>query len=272
MKKHIRQFYEQRYLAGGGGAGRLGGKPLAVELGYPPGLLDLLPSEVWEDFLPCGNVLSRIDPGEGDRVLNLGCGAGVDSLLLKLSPHAAFSVINLDNVFPVLVTARKAAQSLPFSKNAVSPPFLKDAVSPPFSKDSVFPPFVKGGQGGFAVHGLEFLCADGAALPFAPGSFRWIILNGVFNLFPEKAELIEEMHRVLTPGGIVAGADLCRKAALPDYFASEPDAWAWCMNGALTREELIEGFEAAGFSKRELVTETMDEFFDRAVFVFAGTA
>ncbi len=254
MKKHIRRFYERRYLAGGGGAGRLGGKSLAVELGYPPDLLDKLPAKVWEDFLPCGNVLVRIDPGEGDRVLNLGCGAGVDSLLLKLSARSAFTVINLDNVFPVLVKARDAALSLPVSKGAH------------------FPPFVKGGQGGFPSQGPEFLCADGAALPFAPGSFQWIILNGVFNLFPEKAELIEEMHRVLTPGGIVAGADLCRKGALPDYFAAEPDAWAWCMNGALSREELIEGFETAGFSNRDLVAETMDEFFDRAVFVFARTA
>ena len=106
------------------------------------------------------------------------------------------------------------------------------------------------------------------ALPFGPGSFEWIMLNGVFNLFPEKGELIEEIGRVLEPGGIVAGADLCRRVILPGYFAAEPDAWAWCMSGALAQEELIEAFEAGGFSTLDMAAENMDEFFDRAVFTF----
>ena len=53
MKKHIRKYYEQLYLRKKGVmAHGLGGKPLAVELGYPAGLIDCLPDEIWEDSLP----------------------------------------------------------------------------------------------------------------------------------------------------------------------------------------------------------------------------
>ncbi len=232
MKKHIREYYERLYRGGSGGPRALGGKPLALELGYPAGLIDLLPGEMWQDFLPCGNILSRIDPKAGERVLNLGCGAGVDSVLLKLSARAEFRVVNLDTALPALLKARGSALRL------------------------------------FSGHGFEFVCAEGGCLPFLPGSFEWIILNGVFNLFPEKRELIEEINRVLKPGGIVAGADLCRRVILPGYFAAEPDAWAWCMSGALSREELVEAFEAGGFSKLDTAAENMDEFFDRTVFTF----
>ncbi len=232
MKKHIRKFYEQLYLRGNGGARGLGGKALAVELGYPAGLIDLLPGEMWEVFLPCGNILPNIDPKDGDRVLNLGCGAGVDSILLKLSSRAEFTVVNLDTAFAALAKAREAA---------------------PRSSPG---------------HGFEFIGGEGSSLPFVPGSFDWVILNGVLNLFPEKGELIEEMNRVLRPEGIVAGADLCRRVILPGYFADVPDAWAWCMSGAASREELIEAFEAGGFSKLNASAENMDEFFDRVVFTF----
>jgi SAM-dependent methyltransferase len=233
LKKHIRKYYEQlhqgqkRLKAPG-----LGGKSLAAELGYPAGLIDRLPDEIWEDFLPCGNVLHHLHPKPGDRVLNLGCGTGVDSIMLKLSAGSGFRIVNLDSAIPALIKAwALAGQSFPGLE-------------------------------------FEFVCADGDSLPFRPGSFEWIILNGVFNLFPEKGDLIVELSRVLRRGGVVAGADLCRRGILPDYFASEPDAWAWCMSGALSQNELSAAFDAAGFAKLALAAENMDEYFDRATFAF----
>jgi SAM-dependent methyltransferase len=233
LKKHIRKYYEQLYQ----GEKRikahgLGGKTLAMELGYPAGLIDCLPGEIWEDFLPCGNVLHYLHAKPGDRVLNLGCGAGIDSIILKLCAGAEFRIVNLDSAIPALTKAcALAGRSFPGLE-------------------------------------FEFVCADGDRLPFRPCSFEWIILNGVFNLFPDKGELIVELYRVLKPGGIVTGADLCRRVILPDYFASDPDAWAWCMSGALSQNELSAAFEAEGFAKLALVPENMDEYFDRTVFAF----
>jgi ubiquinone/menaquinone biosynthesis C-methylase UbiE len=233
LKKHIRKYYEQLFQGKKWvKAHELGGKPLAMELGYPAGIIDCLPDEIWEDFLPCGNVLQYLHPKPGDRVLNLGCGAGIDSIMLKLSAGAEFRIVNLDSAIPALIKAYAlAGQTFPGLE-------------------------------------FEFVCADGDSLPFRPCSFEWIILNGVFNLFPEKGQLIAELYRVLKSGGVVAGADLCRRIILPDYFASEPDAWAWCMSGALSQNELSAAFDAGGFAKLALVAESMDEYFDRTIFAF----
>ncbi|MFZ0932473.1 MAG: methyltransferase domain-containing protein [Syntrophobacteraceae bacterium] len=233
MKKHIRKYYEQLYQGQKPvKAYGLGGKPLAVELGYPVGLIGSLPDEIWENFLPCGYVLHYLHPKPGDRVLNLGCGAGIDSIILRLSVGAEFRMVNLDSAIPALIKAcALAGRSFPGLE-------------------------------------FEFVGADGSRLPFGPGSFDWIILNGVLNLFPEKAELIVELYRVLKRDGVLAGADLCRRVILPDYFASEPDAWAWCMSGALSQTELSAAFEAGGFAKLAQITENMDEYFDRTVFAF----
>ncbi len=233
MKKHIRKYYEQLYQGQKGDKVRqLGGKPLAVELGYPPGVIDSLPDEIWEDFLSCGNVLPHLHPNPGDMVLNLGCGAGVDSIVLRISAGARLTVVNLDAALPVLRKARRLAGR--------------------------FFPRIE----------FEFVCAEGDSLPFGPSCFDSIILNGVFNLFEHKGPLIVELYRILKPGGVVAGADLCRRQILPDYFASEPDAWAWCMSGALSQDELSAAFESCGFATLDLLPENMDEYFDRMIFSF----
>jgi len=233
MKKHIRNYYEQLYQGKKGGkAFKLGGKSLAAELGYPFGLIDSLPDDIWRDFLPCGNVFPFLNPKPGERVLNLGCGAGVDSVALKLTFGAELAVVNLDASMSALRKVRGFAER------------------------------------SFRGFESESVCADGESLPFEPCSFEWVILNGVFNLFPEKNGLIAELFRVLKPGGVAAGADLSRRGVLPDYFASEPDAWAWCMSGAMSVNELNTAFEACGFTKLHFVVESMDEYFDRAVFVF----
>jgi ubiquinone/menaquinone biosynthesis C-methylase UbiE len=233
MKKHIRQYYEQLYQGEKGARVRqLGGKSLAVELGYPEGIMGSLPDEIWESFLPCGNVLPYLRSKPGDRVLNLGCGAGADSIILKLYIGVQLTIVNLDTAFPVLKKVRGVTERF-------------------------FP-------------GIEFelVCADGESLPFEENCFDGIILNGVFNLFVEKSPLIFELYRVLKPGGLVAGADLCRRTILPDYFASEPDAWVWCMGGALTQDELNAAFESCRFTKLDLLSEHMDEYFDRMIFSF----
>jgi SAM-dependent methyltransferase len=233
MKKYIREFYEQLYQ--GQKSARmhgLGGRRLALELGYPAGLIDLLPDVIWEDFLSCGNVLPYLNPRLGDRVLNLGSGAGVDSLALELLTGARLATINLDAALPVLDKGSRLVKKF-------------------------FPAF-----------DFWFVCADGESLPFGHGSFEWVVLNGVLNLFVDKDQLTAELYRVLKPGGIVAGADLCRRSTLPDYFATEPDAWAWCMSGAMSQDELSAAFEAAGFTTIDMLPENMDEYFDRMLFSF----
>ncbi len=230
MKKYISEFYEKIYRANAGMKHPVAtGERLAADLGYSRRVLDLIPAQLWDNFLPCGNPLPYLKPVSGDLILNLGCGAGVDSLVLMLEKPAGIEIVNLDIVFHVLSMATRALPLGPVP---------------------------------------NFVCADAESLPFVRGCFKWVILNGVLNLFSDKSRLISEISRVVNPGGIVAGADLCRTAPLPDYFRDEPDAWAWCMSGALTEDELTASFSLAGFEKKAFKPEKLDEYFDRAVFVF----
>lgn len=233
MKRHICRYYTELYSGKHGSVPAASrGRTLGRELGYPREPIESIPDDLWEDFLPCGNVLPYIGRVPGGRILNLGCGAGIDSLAPMLSGRTEYRMVNLDIVYPVLEKASNHTRDL-------------------------FPAFSPG-----------WLCADGEALPFSAACFDGTILNGVFNLFTDKRALIAELARVLKTEAVVAGADLCRRTALPDYFKTEPDAWAWCMSGALTGQELDVVFEAGGFRKIEAVSERMDEFFDRVVFAF----
>ena len=236
LKSYIRKYYSELY-AGGKSAGVpvTQGWSLAAELGYPSDLLEDIPEEIWEDFLPCGNVLGLVHPEPGEVFLNLGCGVGVDSFGLTMplrAEQADVRVVSLDTAIPALMKAST------FAKKA------------------------------FPDKALDFICADGGMLPFEAGAFDSVLLNGVFNLFPDKSELIQELHRVLKDSGKVIGADLCRRIVLPDYFTTEPDAWAWCMSGALSKQELSAVFLRSGFEKIELTSEKIDDFFDRSLFVF----
>ena len=236
MKRYIRKYYSELY-AGGKSAGVpvTRGRSLAAELGYPSALFEDIPEDIWEDFLPCGNVLGLVHPTPGEVFLNLGCGVGVDSFGLTMplpAEQADVRVVSLDTAVTALIKASRFAKKV------------------------------------FPDKALDFICADGGILPFEAGAFDSVLLNGVFNLFPDKQELILELHRVLKDRGRVIGADLCRRLILPDYFTTEPDAWAWCMSGALSEQELSAVFLHSGFEKLELMSEKMDDFFDRSLFVF----
>src|SRR5512143_3110594 len=100
IKHHIRDYYAGLFAKGRTAPAALpirSGKPLAAELGYPMDSLGLLPDELWNLFAPCGNPLPHLQCACGQRVLNLGCGAGIDSLALTLL-HPEGHAVGLDVV------------------------------------------------------------------------------------------------------------------------------------------------------------------------------
>jgi SAM-dependent methyltransferase len=114
--------------------------------------------------------------------------------------------------------------------------------------------------------GLHWACGDGESLPFGNECFDWVLMNGVFNLFPDKPSVLREVTRVLKPGASLVCADLCLADQLPSYFDDEPDAWAWCMSGAVTAKDLLAMLDAAGFGSIRLLEEEPGDLFRRIVF------
>jgi len=243
IKIHIRNHYTHLY------EGRQicrvpirTGRSLAEALGYPLDLLDFVPEDHWARFVPCGNPLRMVHPAQGERILNLGCGAAVDSFALWALYGASVRIVSTDIVFSVLRNNSELAR-------ISAGPFHPEIHSSARPKDV-----------------LSWVCADGEQLPFQPGAFHWVIMNGVFNLFPDKASLLAEVMRILRPGGRLAGTDLCIDAPLPDYFHEERDAWAWCMSGACMDEELIGLLRNSRFEEIRLDHEEDGDMFHRVAF------
>jgi len=225
IKRHVQEYYSRLFEENHPRFGRLPikmGKELAEFLGYPISLLPSIPQDHWEKFLPCGNPFPLLSLRGGDRLLNLGCGAAVDSFLIQEKYGCSVEVVNLDIVYGIL----QRASSISGSANC-------------------------------RTKALLWICADGECLPFGADSFDWILMNGALNLFPKKSLVLREVWRVLKPSGFLIGADLCAAASLPDSFRREKDAWAWCMSGACTEIELTGLFNSCGF--KETLLERQEE-------------
>jgi SAM-dependent methyltransferase len=146
------------------------GRAWAEDLGYPDELANV-PELAVESFAGVANPwqLGRLEPGE--RVLDLGSGAGTDSLVAVQMVGAGGSVTGIDMTPQMLAKARAAAAEMGASN-------------------------------------VEFVEAEAERLPFADASFDVVISNGVIDLIPDKDAVFAELYRVLTPGGRLQIADV----------------------------------------------------------------
>src|SRR6266540_5159085 len=139
------------------------GRAWAEDLGYPAELAGV-PQLAAESFAGVANPFSlgRLEPGE--RVLDLGCGAGTDSLVAAQMVAPEGHVVGIDMTREMLDKARRAA-------------------------------------GEMGAENVEFVEGEAEQLPFADASFDVVISNGVIDLVPDKDAVFSELHRVLAPGG-----------------------------------------------------------------------
>lgn len=186
------------------------GVSLARKLGYPETLLRTIPSELGRSIAPCGNPLALLDAVSGMTILNLGCGCGLDSLAVASEFGGSIEIVNADIVPAALRLGREIAAL----------------------------------QG----HRMAWICTDAERLPFRPESFDLILMNGIFNLFPEKTRLLGCCREALKPEGRLLVTDLFRTGPLPEGFEEEMDAWVWCLNGSCTLEHLRALLEQSGFA------------------------
>jgi arsenite methyltransferase len=156
--------------------------------GYPAHLIEEFPDEVLADFCGVGNPFSLGPLYPGEAVLDIGCGAGVDTLVAAHLVGPGGRVVGIDVTFAMLERAQAHLARLGWPQ-------------------------------------VSFQEADAEALPFPDAEFDAIISNGVFNLTTNKAQALAEAHRVLKPGGRLLLADMILVAALPQDRQDQIANW-----------------------------------------------
>jgi arsenite methyltransferase len=163
------------------------GRAWSEDLGYPTEL-ERVPDFVTESFAGVANPFSlgRLEPGE--RVLDLGSGAGTDSLVAALMVGPEGAVTGIDMTPEMVEKARAGATAL-------------------------------------ALDNVSFVEGEAETLPFAEGSFDVVISNGVIDLIPDKDAVFAELHRVLVPGGRIQVADVTIQQPVSEEGRRKIDLW-----------------------------------------------
>ncbi len=189
---------------------------------YPAELLTELPSDVTSFSLGCGDPITLAELQPGQTVLDLGSGGGLDCFLAAKKVGESGHVIGVDMTPEMLERARAAAQRLNLSN-------------------------VEFRQGI-----LEHLPVDSDTVDVA-------ISNCVINLAPDKTKVLNEVFRVLKPGGKLAVSDVVTDGPLPDEIKSSLSAWAGCVAGALDVQDYKGILSGVGFTDISLTPSYFDE-------------
>ncbi len=163
------------------------GRAWAEDLGYPQELATV-PESAAESFAGVANPweLGRVEPGE--RVLDLGCGSGTDTLIAARMVGPEGRVTGIDMTSEMLAKVRGA---------------IAEA----------------------GAENVEILEAEAERLPFADGAFDAVISNGVIDLVPDKDAVFGEIYRVLVPGGRLQVADVTIQAPVSEEGRRKIDLW-----------------------------------------------
>ena len=178
---------------------------------YGEGETDGLPAQAVLASLGCGNPLAVADLREGERVLDLGSGGGIDVLLSARRVGATGFAYGVDMTDDMLALAGANA--------------------------------AKAG----AVN-VEFLKGEIEAVPLPDGAVDVVISNCVINLSTDKPAVLAEMFRVLVPGGRIGISDVVAEDHLTEADRAAAGSYVGCIAGALSRSEYLEGLAAAGFA------------------------
>ena len=163
------------------------GRGWAEDLGYPAELANV-PDRAVESFAGVANPFSLGRLARGERVLDLGSGAGTDSLIAAQMVGQQGDVTGIDMTPAMLAKARAAAAEI-------------------------------------GVTNVEFVEGEAERLPFPDESFEVVVSNGVIDLIPDKDAVFAELHRVLVPGGRMQIADVTIQNPVSEEGRRNIDLW-----------------------------------------------
>jgi len=194
------------------------GEDFAIKVGYPKEILDNLPRTMYESFAGANNPQPFIELKEGEIVLDLGCGAGLDLYFYAKAVEADGKVYGLD-----------------------------------ISKDMVNK--AKSNMGAVGIKNIEIKCGHSDNLPFQDNFFDVVASNGIYNLSPDKEKVISEVFRVLKPGGRTVFCEIVLKDKLPEDIRKNIDDWFRCIGGALPEKEFLALMKKVGFKNIEVISK-----------------
>lgn len=165
------------------------GRAFAASLGYPEELLDRLPASAVDAFAGVCNVSITADIPPGAVVLDLGCGAGLDSLIAAERVGPSGEVVGVDFSQAMVDRATAAAEAA-------------------------------------GLDNLRVVQGDAEAVPLEDACIDVVLVNGIFNLNPFRSRLFAELARVLRPGGMLFAAELILRAPLSEEDRSRASWFA----------------------------------------------
>jgi len=191
------------------------GESVATRVGYDRDRLQGLPGPAVESFAGVGFFFDLADLREGETVVDLGSGSGMDAFYAAGLVGRTGLVIGVDFTAEQLAKARRLAE-------------------------------------GAAATNLEFREGRIESLPVPDASVDCVISNGVINLCPDKQAVFNEAARVLRPGGRLAIADIISEEQLTESIVCNADLWASCIGGAAEQDAYLHAIVAAGFKVDQL--------------------
>ena len=187
-------------------------------IGYSDEELKGLPDSVVRTVAGCGNPTALADLREGEVVLDLGCGGGIDAFLAAKKVGPEGKVIGVDMTEEMIQLANKNAERM-------------------------------------KTENVEFRLGEIENLPVEDGIVDVIISNCVVNLSPDKDKVFTEAFRVLKPGGRMLISDIVTQGELPNEIRENLEMWAACVAGALDEKDYLQKIRNAGFKKVEVVAK-----------------
>ncbi|RMH15718.1 MAG: methyltransferase domain-containing protein [Gammaproteobacteria bacterium] len=224
---------------------------LCCPVNYDQDLLKLIPQEIIDKDYGCGDPSRYVQ--EGDTVLDLGSGGGKICYMAaqKVGPNG--KVIGVDMNDDMLALARKyqpeMAQKLGSDRVEFHKGHIQDlALSIDAMEDYLAKHPVKTAADLDAL--LHWQDQFRKQTPMiADNSIDLVVSNCVLNLVSdrEKQQLINELYRVLKPGGRVAVSDIVSDEVSPDHLKRDPELWSGCISGAFQEKAFLDAFAEAGF-------------------------
>jgi ubiquinone/menaquinone biosynthesis C-methylase UbiE len=169
--------------------------------------------------LGCGNPVALASLKEGETVLDLGSGAGLDCFLAARKVGRSGKVIGVDMTPEMIAKARENARESKFGN-------------------------------------VEFRLGEIENLPVGDRTVDAVISNCVINLSPNKRRVFAEAFRTLKPGGRLLVSDIVLLKELPEVIRNSVEAYVGCLSGAEMKDDYLKAIKQAGFEKVEIMEET----------------